>query len=79
MMVYIVMENSDTFGATARDAGEIVHGVFFDRRRAEDFVRGMVGYVSSYEEQKLSFVAGNAITEDDAILFQIVEKEAICG
>lgn len=77
MKVHIVLEHSDGFGGTARDMADIVHGVFFDQRRATDFVEGMIRYMSSYENQKLFFVDGKAIDENNAIHFQVVSKDIV--
>ncbi len=77
MKVYIVMEHPDGMGGTASDPAETVLGVFFDQRRAEDFVRGIAGYVGTYEAHRLFFEAGRAYDENHTIHFQIVEKDAI--
>lgn len=77
MKVYIVLEDADGIGGTAKDMADIVHGVFFDQRRATDFVEGMIRYMNIYENQKLLFVDGKAIDENDTIYFQVVRKGVV--
>jgi len=77
MKVYIVMEHPDGVGSTASDLHDTVHAVFFDQRRAEDFVRGIIGYVGAYESHRLFFEAGRAYDENHTTHFQIVEKDTL--
>lgn len=77
MKVYIVMEHSDGIGGTANDMADIILGVFFDQRRAEDFVRGIISYICAYDGQRLFFEDGKAQDEHHAIHFQVIEQDAI--
>ncbi len=77
MKVYIVLEHPNGIGGTAQDLHDIVHAVFLDQERAEDFVRGMVGYVNGYESHRLFFAKGKAKEKNGTIHFQIVEKDTL--
>lgn len=71
--VYLVMEHPDFIGGTTEDAGRVIHAAFFARERAEDFVRGIISYVHSYEPRRLLLRDGKAKDEDHATQFEIVE------
>ena len=77
MRVYIVLEHPDGGGGTASDMADVVHGVFLERRWAEEFVRGMVSYIRPYEGERLIFEDGKIKNEGYAIHFQVVEKVVI--
>lgn len=77
MKVYIIMEHTDGTGSTPKEMVDLILGVFFDQRRAEDFIRGIVSYVSTYEDRKLFFDNGKAFDEEHTIHFELVEKNGI--
>lgn len=77
MKIYMVLEHSDGMGGTASDLQDIVHAAFFDQRRAEDFVQGMIGYIYSYEGRRLLLAEGKAIDENNTVYFQIVDKDIV--
>jgi hypothetical protein len=77
MKVYIIMEHPDSMGSTPHKLADIVHAVFFDQRRAEDFIRGMASYINSYEGRELLLNNGKATDKSDTIHFQIIEKDAL--
>lgn len=77
MKVYIILEHPDGIGGTANDLHDIVHAVFLDQGRAEDFVRGIIGYVNGYESHRLFLSAGSAKEKSGTIHFQIIEKDAM--
>lgn len=71
--IYLVVEHPDFIGGAAKDAGRSIHAAFFARERAEDFVRGMISYMNSYDGQKALLVDGKAENEGHATLFEVVE------
>lgn len=73
---FIVLEHPEGFGGNPKDLTDTVHGIFFDQERAEDFVRGMIRYVHSYESRELLLSQGRARdVETDTVWFEIVKKE----
>lgn len=72
--VYIVLEHPEGMGGIANDLADTIHGVFFDQRRAEDFVQGMIRYINTYEDRGLFFEAGRAIDAEGTAHIQIIER-----
>lgn len=72
--VFIIFEHPDAFGGSPPDLTDTVLGLFFDKRRAEDFVCGMISYISSHEGRELFLVDGKAQDKDGTVWFQIVER-----
>ena len=70
MKIHIVMEHADGMGATPNNMDDIILGVFFDQRRAEDFVRGIISYVSSYENRRLFLDEGKPSTKTIPFTFR---------
>lgn len=77
MKVYIICEHPEGMGGSSLDPGDAILGVFFDRKRAEDFMRGMASYISSYEGQNTFYADGKTQDASGTVYFQIVEKEAL--
>lgn len=71
MEVFIVLENTEAFGGSPKEVGSIIKGIFFDQRRAEDFVRGMLSYMNSYDNENAVFEKGR-VQKDDIIYFEII-------
>ena len=72
MKIYIVLEHPESMGSIPNDLGDTVHGVFLDQRRAEDFVQGMIRYISTYEGRRLFFEGGRAIDAEGTTHLQII-------
>jgi len=72
--VFIIFEHHDAFGGSPADLSDVVLGLFFDKRGAEDFVCGMMSYISSHEDRELFLVNGKVQDENGVVWFQIVER-----
>lgn len=75
MKVYIVVEHCDQWGGVPQDMGGIIRDVFVDRRRAEDYVRGIVSYMGSHERQTLLFEGGKAHDGHGTTYYEIIQRE----
>lgn len=75
MKLYVVVEHCDQWGGVPLDMGSIIRDIFADRRRAEDYVRGMVGYMGSYEGQTLLLEDGKAHDGHGTTYFEIIQRE----
>lgn len=77
MKLYIVIEHPEFAGGSPKSMTDVVLGAFFDQRRAEDFVSGIVSYIRSHEGLEATLRAGKAQTPDGDIYFEIVEVDAV--
>lgn len=75
MKVYIVLAHSDLSDTGAEDLGGVVHEVFLSRRRAEDYMRGLIGYMGRYDAFPLILEAGKAHDQSGTTYFQIIERD----
>ena len=75
MKVYLLLEHCDAWGGVPHDMSDIVLGVFFERKNAEECLWQHARYIYSAERAELILEGNVAVDANKNMYYQIMEKE----
>jgi hypothetical protein len=73
--LYVVLEQSESWGGAPDNTQDVLYGVFLSREAAEECLWLHVGYAYSQGVPKLTLLDGKATDDHGHIYMEIIEKE----